>query len=254
MPYEMDRSGSWKERIYFMMSRLQDKAMKKKLRSLEVILLSSVILIIWMIFTAPTIVFVLLSETDSTINEVANFSHLLQGVLAIFCDFGCQVLWGYCYNYSLTMLYISQNAIANTSASSCSERVKYEGEECSKELAQWQLCFLGPQDTGEIYLPAALGDQQESEDSASQILTYFHFLNPSPECVAAFRLFLCLERFLLCDASNELYQVTRADCVRLTTDVCKREFNIAANVMTLPSCDSFIDQKTQCSGKIKNYC
>ena len=77
----MDRSDSWKERMYFIMSRLQDRAMKfkghlqqlkqkKKLRSLEVILLSSVILVIWMIFTAPTIVFVLLSETDSTINEV----------------------------------------------------------------------------------------------------------------------------------------------------------------------------------------
>ena len=79
--------------MYFMMSRLQDRVtkfkghlqqlkQKKKLRSLEVILLSSVILVIWMIFTAPTIVFVLLSETDSTINEVINFSRLLQGVLA----------------------------------------------------------------------------------------------------------------------------------------------------------------------------
>jgi hypothetical protein len=153
----------------------------------------------------------------------------------------------------MCLTYISQNAIPNTSESLCSERVKYEGEVCSKELAQWQLCFLGTQDTGEVYLPA-LSDQQETEASASQVLAFLHLLNPNPECVAAFRLFLCLERFLLCDANNQLYQVTRADCVRLSTDVCKREFNIAANVMELPSCDSFIDQKTQCLGKIKNCC
>ena len=65
---------------YIMMSRLQDSAtklqqlkQKKRLcRSLEVILLSSVIPIIGTIFAAPTITFVLSSETDSisTINEV----------------------------------------------------------------------------------------------------------------------------------------------------------------------------------------
>ena len=148
---------------------------------------------------------------------------------------------------------VSATIIFSQNATSCSERVKYKGEVCSKELAQWQLCFLGPQDISEIYLPA-LSDQQESEASTSQILTSIHFLNPSPECVAAFQLFLCLEKFRLCDASYQLYQVTRADCERLATDVCKREFNIAAKVMPLPSCDSFIDQKTQCSGKRKNYC
>jgi hypothetical protein len=147
------------------------------------------------------------------------------------------------------MCYISQNGIPNTS-DSCSERVKYEGEVCSNELAQWQLCFLG-QDTSEIYIPAR-SDQQVIEASASQVLTSFYFLNPNPECVVAFRFFLCLEQFLLCDANNQLYQITRADCERLSTDVCKREFNIAAQVMELPSCKSFIDQKTQCLGKIKN--
>lgn len=158
------------------------------------------------------------------------------------------MIWrGYSYQ-----LCVPQNAIPNASES-CSERVKYEGEVCSNELAQWQLCFLGQQDTGEIYIPA-LGDQQEIEASARQMLTSLHFLNPNPECVVAFRFFLCLERFLLCDANNQLYQVTRADCVRLSTDVCKREFNIAAQLMELPSCDSFFDQKTQCLGEIKNRC
>ena len=123
--------------------------------------------------------------------------------------------------------------------------MKYVGEVCSKELAQWQLCFLGPQNTSDIYLPS-FSDQQETEATAGQLLSIFSLLDPSPECVAAFRPFLCLERFGLCDTSNQLHQVTRADCVRLTTDVCKREFDMAINFMELPNCNSFKDQETQC--------
>jgi hypothetical protein len=76
--------------IFYMMSKLQDRAtkfdfklnfkgylqqlkQKKTLCSLEVLLLSSVILIIWMIFTAPTIVFALSSAT-ATISEVISMS------------------------------------------------------------------------------------------------------------------------------------------------------------------------------------
>ena len=128
--------------------------------------------------------------------------------------------------------------------------MKYIGNVCSKELAQWQLCFLGTQDTSEISLPS-LSDQQEIEATAGQLLSIFSLLDPSPECVAAFRPFLCLELFGLCDANNQLHQVTRVDCMRLTTDVCKREYDIAANFLELPSCDSFKDQETQCLCKIK---
>ena len=79
VPYEnMDRFDSWKERIHLMMSRFQDRAtklifkghlqqlkQKKKLfNSLEVILLSCLILIIWIIFTTPTMVFTLSSATE----------------------------------------------------------------------------------------------------------------------------------------------------------------------------------------------
>ena len=142
-----------------------------------------------------------------------------------------------------------QNATLNTSASLCSEsqRVKYEGEICSKEFAQWQLCFLGPQDTSEIYLPA-FNDQQETEATAHQLLSYFHILGPSSECVAAFQPFLCLELFGLCDSRNQLHQVTRTDCVRLTTDTCRKELNAAREFLDLPSCDTFEDRdfETQC--------
>ena len=123
---------------------------------------------------------------------------------------------------------------------------------CSEELAQWQLCFIGgQQNTSKISIPA-LGDQQETEASASQVLSFFiSVLDPSPECVTAFRSFLCLYLFESCDANNRLYQVTRADCVRLTRDVCKREFdNLARGFLireeVLPSCDSFQDGKIQC--------
>ena len=59
-------------------------------------------------------------------------------------------------------------------------RVKYEGEVCSEELAQWQLCFLGPQD-----LPS-LSDQQEIEATVGQLLSTFHLLDPNSECETAF--------------------------------------------------------------------
>ena len=74
--------------------------------------------------------------------------------------------------------------------------MKYEGNVCFEELTQWQLCFLGPQETGDIYLPA-LSDQQETEANARQLLNSFRLLGPSPECVASFRPFLCLELFEL---------------------------------------------------------
>ena len=153
------------------------------------------------------------------------------------------------YNYRYVSFQVSisgeQNATLNTSASLCSQRVKYEGEVCSEELAQWQLCFFGPQNTSEIYLPA-LSDQQETEATASQLLSGFRLLAPSSECVAAFQPFLCLMLFGLCNSNNQLHQVTRTDCVTLTTDVCSKEFNAAREFLELPSCDTFEDQETQC--------
>ena len=152
-----------------------------------------------------------------------------------------------------------QNATLNlqvnasvSSAQVCSQRVKYEGEVCSEELTQWQLCFSGTQDNSDIYLPS-LSDQQETEASAHQLLSSFRLLRPSPECVAAFQPFLCLELFGSCDANNQLRQVTQADCVRLTTDVCSGEFNFARTILgegVLPNCDSFKDEEIQCLSKI----
>ena len=140
----------------------------------------------------------------------------------------------------------------NISTSSCSPRVRYEGDLCSKELAQWQLCFLGPQDTSDIYL-SSQSDQKQTEASARELLSSFRLLlDPSSECEVAFRLFFCLEQFGLCDDNNQLHQVTRTDCMRLTTDVCSREFTLARNFLgegVLPSCDSFLDQEIQCLSK-----
>ena len=155
---------------------------------------------------------------------------------------------------------MEQNITLNISVSlSCSQRIKYEGEVCFEELAQWQLCFLGPQETSDVYLPS-LGDQQETETTASRLLLGFHLLaSLSLECEAAFRPFLCLYLFGSCDSYNKLKQVTRADCAKLTMDVCNREFNLARKVMELPNCDTFEDQEIQCvdnvtgSGSGENY-
>ena len=154
-----------------------------------------------------------------------------------------------------------QNTTINLHASGslaqeCSQRVKYKGKVCSKELAQWQLCFFGPQNTSEIYLPS-LSDQQETEASVSQLLSFFtSVLDPCSECVEAFRSFWCLYLFLgSCDANGRFCQVniTKKDCMRLTTDICKREFNNLARSFlreaVLPSCNSFQDHEMQCLGK-----
>ena len=104
VPYEMDESDSWKDRLHLMTSRLQDRAtgfkaclqlkQKKKLLScLEVILLSSVILIIWMIFTTPTIVFVLSSATVT--NEVILHSGNWVSSALTFYDLWCMHGPGY---------------------------------------------------------------------------------------------------------------------------------------------------------------
>ena len=114
----------------------------------------------------------------------------------------------------------------NISTSPCSPRVRYEGDLCSEELAQWQLCFLGPQDTSNIYL-SSRNDQQQIEANASELLSSFRLLvGPSSKCEVAFRLFLCLEQFGLCDDNNQLHQVTKTDCMRLKTDLCSREFTL----------------------------
>ena len=142
--------------------------------------------------------------------------------------------------------------VSGSLAQECSQKVNYKGKVCYAELAQWQLCFLGPQDTNGIYVPA-LSDHQEIEADARQLLSSIRLLDPSSECVAAFQAFLCLELFGLCDANNQLHQVTQTDCVRLTTDVCRREFNFARNFLgvgVLPSCDSFQNQESQCIGII----
>ena len=166
--------------------------------------------------------------------------------------------WLFCiYNsFKVSVIWGGLNATKNLNVSGsfvqeCSQKVRYEGKVCYEELAQWQLCFsVGPQDTNDIYLPI-LGDQQETEATARQLLSSFHLLGPSSECVASFQPFLCLELFGLCDANNQLHQVTQADCVRLTTDVCRKEFDFARNFLgvgVLPSCDSFQNQESQCIG------
>lgn len=154
---------------------------------------------------------------------------------------------------------ISEEQNATMRSESLAQYIKYEGKVCSKELTQWQLCVFGPQNTSEIYFPA-LGGQQETEANAIQLLNFFKsvpLVDPSPECVAAFWSFLCMYLFGSCDANNRFYQGTRADCVRLTTDVCKREFNnLARGILreaVLPSCDTFQDHEVQCLGKLHDY-
>ena len=124
VPYEnMDRFDSWKERIHSMMSRFQDRATKfifkghlqqlkqnKKLFSLEVILLSCLILIIWIIFTTPTMVFTLSSATEvilatgSLNSDFNNYNNIIMGCLHAHCknrivSMTCSLSFRHCGKY-----------------------------------------------------------------------------------------------------------------------------------------------------------
>lgn len=79
-PSEIHKSESWKEKIHFSASRFQDRAsefkasllQKKKWKKfLEILSLSCTILVVWTVYTIPTIIFVLTSA-----NKVCTMSKL----------------------------------------------------------------------------------------------------------------------------------------------------------------------------------
>ncbi len=73
-------------------------------------------------------------------------------------------------------------------------------------------------------------------------------LSPSTECLDAVDPFLCLYYFGLCDSSGNLFEPSTETCVAISTDICQREWSIAENFVTLPTCDIFDNTLITCNG------
>ncbi len=91
-------------------------------------------------------------------------------------------------------------------------------------------------------------NQTATESQVMLIQGSLPFLNPSTECLDAVDPFFCLYYFGLCDSSGNLFQPSTETCVTISTDICQREWSIAANFITLPTCDMFGEQLITCNG------
>ena len=120
--------------------------------------------------------------------------------------------------------------------------VAYTGEACRDELLAQQSCLMGRDIDGgeEIHSPQTTS-QVELEIQARQLLTVgLPLVQPSAECEAVLRPFLCLFMFGLCDSdSGQVYQPSFNECVTLTTETCAREWQTALTIFgqeRLPDC------------------
>jgi len=118
--------------------------------------------------------------------------------------------------------------------------VAYTGEACRDELLVQQSCLMGRDGGEEIHIPQATS-QEELEMQARQLLTVrLPLVQPSAECDAVLRPFLCLFMFGLCDSnSGQVYQPSFNECVTLTTETCAREWQTALTIFgqeRLPDC------------------
>ena len=80
---------------------------------------------------------------------------------------------------------------------------------------------------------------QQSESTASQLKTFQSFL--SSQCQAVALPFLCLYLFPLCDENQTIYLPSMAECISISTDICKSEWMKAMNlqlVTNLPVCST----------------
>ena len=133
------------------------------------------------------------------------------------------------------------------------ERVNYIGTICFNELLQQQSCFSGLE-TNEILISSHV-NQVKAEDKAKSLLVALPILSPSQECVTAIKPFMCLYLFGLCDANNQLRQVSQTDCVRIRDELCVEQWKAATMIpgVMLPDCSTFEDHDIQCTGTVKSY-
>ena len=121
----------------------------------------------------------------------------------------------------------------------------YSGSVCLPELQEWHYCGGG---SGPVPISSEV-EQETQERETQQILTGLQFLNPSTECVRAFRPFFCLFSFGICDGSGNVVQPSYQDCVALRTDICAKEIQSAIALLDsdpFPPCETFPHNMTLC--------
>ena len=147
-----------------------------------------------------------------------------------------------------TTIQVTSNSDTHINKTVCISQ-DYSGTVCLTELQQLYYCG---EDSGPVPISSEV-DQETQEREAQQILTGLQFLNPSTECVRAFRPFFCLFSFGVCDGSGHVIQPSYQDCVALRTDICTGEIQTAIAFLgsdPFPPCEMFPNNMTLC-GK---YC
>ena len=123
----------------------------------------------------------------------------------------------------------------------CSPDV-YMRDVCGDALQSQQDCLPDRLGSDDIFISLRSGGNQEDlEMQARFLLNGLSFIGVSPECEKAALPFLCLYLFRLCDSNGTLYQPSSMDCVTISTNVCKREWTEATNLLgqeALPQCES----------------
>ena len=129
----------------------------------------------------------------------------------------------------------------SSSVDVCLEHVVYSGVTCRAELQVYQECFSGSAGSnGDILIRSDINQETVETDAELLINGALSFLNPSAECLAAIRPFLCLYLFGVCDSSSQLRQVSSSECVDLRDDICATEWSAAVGFLgpgKLPVCE-----------------
>ena len=108
---------------------------------------------------------------------------------------------------------------------------------CYPYLAQYKSsCIPSLMNKDGVYISSSVSLQQ-SESTASQLKTFQSFL--SSQCQAVALPFLCLYLFPLCDENQTTYLPSMAECISVSTDICKSEWMTAKTLVTnLPVCST----------------
>ena len=109
----------------------------------------------------------------------------------------------------------------NITYGNCSPGITYTGQVCHKELVTQQVQCISNSSRD---VRVSVENQEELEQYIVVLLNHgFPNVKPSPECDSAFRSFICLYLFGLCD-SNLTYFIARNSCIVLRDEVCEREW------------------------------
>lgn len=133
----------------------------------------------------------------------------------------------------------------DTNRTDCSSK-NYSGTVCLAELQQWHYC--GENNGPDILIPSDI-DQDIVGIKAEQLFILIQILNPSKDCLKAFRSFICLHLFGVCDGNGHIVQPSYEDCIQLTTDTCVQEvqdINRLFGPEYLPQCVDFSHDRILC--------